>query len=299
MTESRGASERFHVAELSLLGIAMVWGLTFPMVQDAIGRLPTFTFLAYRFIPASLLVAVIFRKQLAALPPSGWRAGLGMGVFLTAGYAFQTLGLDRTTSSNAGFITGLFVVFTPIFGAILLGHRAGAIAWIAAIVSAFGLYLLSGSKGGLNTGDAMILITACSFAFHILVTDRAVKDHDPGALLAVQLGVCGLVSLLIAGCGGDIEMPDAGQVWLALAVTAFVASALGFFVQTYAQRHAPPARTALILAAEPAFAGFFSWLLKDERLSASGWLGAALILGAIVAVEAMPYLRPTQPLPER
>lgn len=297
MTETRGTAERFHIAELALLGIAMVWGLTFPMVQDAIGRLPTFTFLAFRFIPASLLVAFIFRRKLAALPASGWLAGGGMGIFLTTGYAFQTLGLDRTTSSNTGFITGLFVVLTPIFGAILLRQRAGAAAWMAALVSAFGLYLLSGSEG-FNSGDALVLVTACSFALHILVTDRAVKDYDMGALLAVQLGVCGFACLVIAGGQGDIEMPDSSQVWLALAVTAFIASALGFFVQTYAQQHAPPARTALILAAEPAFAGFFSWLLKGETLSPSGWVGAGLILAAIVAVEWVPYLRPKRPLPE-
>ncbi len=285
-------------AEIALLGIAMVWGLTFPMVQDAIGSLPTFAFLAYRFIPASLLIAIIFRKQLATLTRSGWIAGAFMGVFLTGGYAFQTLGLDRTTSSKAGFITGLFVVLTPIFGAIFLGQRAGRLAWGAAVISTIGLYLLSGSGGGFNSGDALVLVTACSFALHILVTGRAVAHHDVGALLAIQLGVCGVFSLIVAGIGGDVVVPDETQVWVALFVTAFIASALGFFVQTYAQQHAPPARTALILAAEPAFAGLFSWLLKGETLSPTGWAGAALILAAIVTVELVPYLRTKQPLPE-
>jgi len=119
-----------------------------------------------------------------------------------------------------------------------------------------------------------------------------------GALLAIQLGVVGLVCLGIGGAAGDLEAPHGWTVWSALIVTSLIASALGFFVQTFAQQHAPPARTALILAAEPAFAGLFGWLLNDERLSATGWLGAALIMTAIVAVEIIPRFRPPRPLPE-
>jgi drug/metabolite transporter (DMT)-like permease len=166
-------------------------------------------------------------------------------------------------------------------------------------MSAIGLYLLSGAGGrGDRFGDLLVLGCAASFAFHILFTDRAVKQHDLGALLAVQLGVCGFFSLIVAAILGDLEVPRSGTVWLALLVTAFIASALGFFVQTYAQQHASPSRTALILASEPAFAGFFAWLLEGETLSALGWAGAVLIMAAIVGVEMVPYLRPKRPLPE-
>jgi drug/metabolite transporter (DMT)-like permease len=106
------------------------------------------------------------------------------------------------------------------------------------------------------------------------------------------------VPLILAAAGGKLEAPEGGTVWSALIVTSLVASALGFFVQTFAQQHAPPARTALILACEPAFAGLFGWLLADDRLSATGWLGAALIMAAIVAVEVTPRFRPPRPLPE-
>jgi drug/metabolite transporter (DMT)-like permease len=282
-----------------LVGIAAVWGVTFVMVQDAVAIMPVMSFLAFRFLTASLVVALVFRKELARLSPRGWRAGAGMGLFLMVGYVFQTLGLQRTTASNTGFITGLFVVLTPIFGALFLGHRAGAIAWAAAAISTVGLFLLSGTGGEVHLlGDGLVLVTACSFSLHILATDRAVKDHDVGALLAVQLALCGLVPLLIAVGLGDLELPRDTTVWSALLVTSFIASALGFFVQTYAQRHAPPARTALILAGEPAFAGLFAYLLKGETLGPLDWVGAALILTAIVAVEAIPYLRPVRPLPE-
>ena len=292
--------KRSTVAEVALVGVAAVWGLTFVMVDDAIAVIPSMTFLAYRFIAAAMLVGLIFRRRLASLGRAGLRAGAGMGVFLTAGYVFQTIGLEYTSSSNAGFITGLFVVLTPIFGAVFLRQRVGSLGWAAASASAFGLVLLSGSgEEGRLLGDLLVLGCAISFAFHILVTGAAVKTYDTGALLFVQLAGCGIFCLLVAGAAGDLQVPAEGNVYSALAVTALLATALGFFIQTYAQKHSSPARTALILASEPAFAGLFAYLIKGETRSPVGWLGAALIVGAIVAVEAMPYLRRTHPVPER
>ena len=286
-------------AEAGLVGIAAVWGLTFVMVQDAIELLPTMAFLGYRFLPAALLVALVFRRQLRALSPAGWRAGLAMGAFLTAGYVLQTFGLEETTASNTGFITGLVVVITPLLGWAFLRDRLPPIAWAGAFASSVGLYLLSGAGGDFTLrGDGLVLLCAVAFAGHILVTARGVRDHDVGALLVVQLGVCGLACMAFAGAAGDLEAPEGATVWSALIVTSLVASALGFFVQSYAQQHAPPARTALILASEPAFAGFFGYLLADDRLSVISWAGAALILASIVAVELVPRLRPPRPLPE-
>ncbi|MEK6229556.1 MAG: DMT family transporter [Actinomycetota bacterium] len=286
-------------AEVALVGVAAVWGLTFVMVQDAIELLPTMAFLGYRFLPAALLVALVFHRQLRSLSAAGWRAGGVMGVFLTAGYVFQTLGLEETTASNAGFITGMMVVFTPLLGALFLAERMPAAAWAAVGVSVLGLFLLSGAGGHFQPrGDGLVLLCALAFAGHILVTSRAVREHDVGGLVVVQLAVCGAICLAIGALAGDLEAPKGSTVWSALIVTSLVASALGFFIQTYAQQHAPPARTALILASEPAFAGFFGWLLADERLSALSLLGALLILAAIVVVELLPRLRPSLPLPE-
>jgi drug/metabolite transporter (DMT)-like permease len=292
---------RTRLSEAGLIGIAAIWGLTFVMVQDAVERLAVMTFLAYRFLPACVLVALVFRRQLGALSRRGWVAGIFMGVFLTSGYVLQTLGLERTTAAKAGFVTGLFVVLTPVFGAVFFGQRAGWPAWIAAGVSTLGLYLLSGGgSGGTTAGDLLVLGCAASFAFHILFTARAVEHHHAGALLAVQLGVCGVATFVAALVAGDLEVPRTGVVWNALVVTSLGATAVGFFVQTYAQRHASPARTALILATEPAFAGLFAYLLNGETLEALGWTGAGLIMTAIVGVELIPYLRPPpEPLPER
>jgi drug/metabolite transporter (DMT)-like permease len=289
-----------RLSELALIGIASVWGLTFVMVQDAIALLPSMAFLAFRFIPAALIVALIFHRQLRELPPEGWRAGLLMGAFLAGGYIFQTLGLERTSVSNAGFITGLFVVLTPVLGAVFLRQRVPLLVWVAAGVSLLGLWLLTGGGGdGFSLrGDGLVLLCAFALAAHILATASAVARFDVGALLAVQLGVVGILCLAIAAAAGQLELPKGSTVWSALIVTSLVASALGFFVQSFAQRHAPPARTALILASEPAFAGLFGWLLNDERLTAAGLLGAGLIMVAILLVELGPRLFPPRPLPE-
>jgi drug/metabolite transporter (DMT)-like permease len=300
LSTTSSIGERAWIAEVGLIGIAAVWGLTFPVVQDAVALIPVFTFLAYRFLAAAAVVAVVSRSQLRTLSREGLKSGLLVGVFLTSGYAFQTLGLERTSSSNAGFITGMMVVLTPVFGALFLHHKAGGTAWVAAGVSAVGLLFLSGvgGSGAHLGGDFLVFLCACSFAFHILATDHAVKGHDVRAILVVQLGVCGLFSLIVATMSGDLVVPGEASVWMALAITSIVASALGFFVQMYAQRHTSPARTALILASEPVFAGLFAYLLKGETLTPAQWVGAGLILASIVAVELVPALRPSRPIPE-
>ena len=166
-------------------------------------------------------------------------------------------------------------------------------------MSALGLYLLSGAGGDFEPrGDGLVLLCAVALAAHILATSRGVAGHDPAALVVVHLAVCGVICMVGATAAGQLEVPRGQTVWSALIVTSLVASALGFMFQTVAQQHSPPARTALILASEPAFAGLFGYLLADDRLSAISWFGAGLILTAIVAVEIVPRLRPPRPLPE-
>jgi drug/metabolite transporter (DMT)-like permease len=288
---------RRRAAEVALIGVAAVWGGTFVVVQDAVAKLPTLAFLGYRFLAAAVVVGLIWRGAVRALPAAGWRAGALMGVFLTLGYVLQTLGLEHTTVSNAGFITGLFVVITPLLAAIVLRERIGAVGWTAAVVSALGLFLLSGG-GSPNTGDVLVLGCAFAFAAHILATSRAAGTWDTGALLFVQLGLCGVACTIGAVVTGDLHAPPDGSVWAALVVTALLASALGFWIQTYAQKHTTSTRTALILASEPAFTALCGYAFNDERLEAIGWLGAAMIMSAIVAVELAPRLRPPRPLPE-
>jgi len=223
-----------------------------------------------------------------------------MGTFLTAGYVLQTYGLAHTSAAHSGFITGLFVVFTPLLAALVARRRPTGTIMVGVALSLVGLALLSGTGGQLHPlGDGLTLACALAFAVHILVTDRSTRDHATTGLLAVQLGVCGLACLIAGAATGNLATPGSGSVWVALLVTAVLASALAFFVQTAAQRHAPPERAALIMAAEPAFAGLFAYLLKGQRLSAAGWIGAASILGAILLVELVPRRRRARgPVPE-
>jgi drug/metabolite transporter (DMT)-like permease len=222
-----------------------------------------------------------------------------MGGLLTLGYLFQTFALQHTTASNVGFITGMMVVLTPLLGALILRIDVPPIGYASAVVAAVGLALLAGIGGELRPlGDGLALGCAIAFALHLLATDRAVAIHDVGGLLVVQLAVCGAVALVAAAVLGQLEVPRGWTVWSALIVTAVLASAAAFFIQSYAQRHASPARTALILAMEPAFAGLFGYLLADDPFTAVSLAGAVLILTAIVMVDLVPRLRPPRPLPE-
>lgn len=306
--ESRGSGSqppRDHASvrrlcELSLIAISAVWGVTFVLVQDAIAVLPVSAFLAYRFLAAAAIVAVIFWSRIRSLSARGWCWGLTMGVALWAGFLSQTYALESTTVSNAGFITGLYVVITPILTALIFRRSPGRVGWCAAITSIVGLALLSGvGSGKLHPlGDGLALVSAIAFSAHIVLTSGGVRRNDVGALLAVQLGVSGLLSLILAGSLGEVVAPRGATVWTALAVTAVVASAIGFFIQSYAQQHSSPARTALILASEPLFAGIFGYLLAGDRMTTLGWIGGCLIVVAIVAIDAIPRLRPPRPLPE-
>lgn len=273
------------LSEAGLLGVTAVWGWTFVVVQEAVAMLPPLPFLATRFLIAAALVALVFWRPVLAMGLAGLKAGLAMGAALTAGYVFQTLGLTLTSAANTGFITGMVVVFTPFLGALFLRERITARAWVLAGLAALGMYLLSGAEGQWNPGDLLVLACAVSFSAHILVTGRVVRRHHPGALLVVQLGVCGFACLGGSLALGQWRLPPTSEVWWAIGVTAVVASALGFFIQTTAQRYTTPARTALILAAEPVFAGLAAYFLAGEGFTARRLLGAALILAAILWAE--------------
>jgi drug/metabolite transporter (DMT)-like permease len=288
MTAEDRRTER--LAEFALIAITAVWGLTFVMVQDAIALLPVTAFLAYRFIPAGGLIAGVAWRRVRSLGTDGVRDGVLMGLALTAGYLLQTYGLQHTTASASGFITGLFVVITPVLTYYVRRERESRALWISVVLATAGLALIAGGSSSTGDGpahtlggDALTLGCAAAFSVHILLTGSAVDRHDVAGLAAVQLSVCGFLCLGVAAIAGDLEMPHSSTVWSALVVTSLVASALGFLVQSFAQQHATPPRTALILAAEPAFAGLFGFLLAGDRLSLTGWLGAVLVMAAIVA----------------
>jgi drug/metabolite transporter (DMT)-like permease len=271
--------------ELALVAVTAVWGSTFVLVRDAVAQIPPFTFIAYRFLAAALLLAAIRPRLAATSQPGLLAAGAVAGLALFAGYGFQTVGLQYTTASNAGFITGLAVVLTPLFGAVLLRQPPGRWPVTGAVLAAAGLACLSLQRLEVRQGDALVLGCAVAFAAHILLLGRYAPRYPSYPLAVVQLAAIGLLALAWAGVAGDLVVPSTAEVWVALVITSVAASAGAFLIQTRAQREVSPTRTAVILTMEPVFAGLFGFLLAGERLTGRGWLGAGLILAGMLVAE--------------
>jgi drug/metabolite transporter (DMT)-like permease len=275
--------------ELAMVAVTAVWGSTFVLVRDAVAQIPPFAFIAYRFLAAALLLAAI-RPRLTLGGAGGGRwgplgAGAVIGLALFAGYGFQTVGLQYTTASNAGFITGMAVVLTPLPAGLLLRQWPSRWPAVGALLAVTGLALLSLERLEVRRGDALVLGCAFAFAVHILLLGRYAPRHPSYQLAVVQLAVTGVLALCWATAAGDLRVPGSGQVWVALAITTVLASAGGFLVQTRAQRDVSPTRTAIILTMEPVFAGLFAFWLAGERLAARGWLGAACIVAGMLVAE--------------
>lgn len=264
-----------------LLAVTAVWGWTFVLVKDAISQYPTLPFLEIRFLLAFAVLAIVVHR----LPTRReLLVGAGAGGVLAAGYLFQTVGLETTSPGNAGLITGLFVVFTPLidraFGVAL--HRRTVLAVLVALA---GTVMLTGGISGMGTGDLLVLGCAVMFALHIVVLSKWSPSLRAAPLAMVQMGTAAL--LFTAGGSSQLRMPS-GDVWLAIVVTGVFASALAYFIQTWAQKHLAASRTALILASEPAWALAASVALAGQRLGPLQAAGAALVLAAIVGHELAP-----------
>jgi drug/metabolite transporter (DMT)-like permease len=272
-------------ALVALVVVTAVWGVTFVQVKDAVEVYPLFAFLAVRFSIATVTLAIPGAGRLRSLGPRGFGAGVLLGLFLAAGYALQTAGLQRTTPSSAGFITGLYVVLVPLVALVLFRERIGRGVWVGAGLALAGLAMLSGVHAGSAFGDLLVLGCAAAFGFQIPLTGRFAPRYDPLALTLVQMLTAFVGFAVIAVVVGEVKVPHGWTVWAALLVTGVFASALAYLIQTWAQRRISAARTAIIYAMEPVFAGFFGYLLAGDRLGAIGWGGCALILAGIVASE--------------
>lgn len=286
MTPSRRA---VLLATAGLVAVTAVWGLTFSVVKEAIETIPPFQFLAIRFAIAAAALALAFPKTAAGLRGPVFAQGALAGAALSAGYALQTVGLQFTEATKAGFITGLFVVFTPVVAALALRRAPARLEAGGVALAAGGLLLLtSGGRAAFSRGDFLVLGCAAAFACHIVILGRYAASHDPRALALVQMGVAAVVFTAAALVTGRAAAPAGASIWYALLLTGLAASAAGYLVQTWAQRHLSPTRCAVTLTMEPVFAGVFGAVLLGERLPPLGWLGAALILAAMLLVDVLP-----------
>jgi drug/metabolite transporter (DMT)-like permease len=269
-------------ALLALIAVTAVWGVTFVQVKDAVAVYPLFAFLAVRFAIASLVLAPVAATRLRK---AGWGPGTLLGLLLALGYALQTAGLERTTVSSTGFITGLYVVFTPILAYALFRIRAPRSVWVGVALAVLGLGLLTGVGVGDPTGDLLVLAGSAAYSLQIVLMERYARRYDPVAFTFVEMLAAFAAFTVIAIALGDLEVPRGAVVWGALLVTGVFASALGFLVQTWAQRQLSAARTALAFAMEPAWTALFGYWLAGDRLGAAGWIGAGLIMAGIVVAE--------------
>lgn len=272
-------------ALVALIAVTAVWGVTFVQVKDAVELYPLFGFLALRFAIASVVLAGPAARRLPSLGRSGWTAGSALGLLLALGYGLQTAGLERTTVSSAGFITGLYVVFTPLLALLLFRTRVGGAVWIGVALAVVGLAMLSGVGAGDPLGDLLVLLGSAAYSVQIVLMEQFAPRFDPIAFTQVELLAAFGGFAVVAAALGQVEVPHGWTVWGALLVTGIFASALAFLVQTWAQRRTSATRTALAFALEPVWAGVFGFWLAGDRLGAIGWGGCAVIMAGILVAE--------------
>jgi drug/metabolite transporter (DMT)-like permease len=272
-------------ALIALVAVTAVWGVTFVQVKDALELYPLFAFLAVRFAIATVTLAVPALPRTRGLGRHGVVAGAVLGVLLATGYALQTAGLERTTVSSTGFITGLYVVLTPLLALVLFKARIGAEVWAGVVLSVVGLALLSGVDAGSASGDLLVLASTAAQALQIVGVERFAARYDAVALTFVEMLTAFVAFLVIALALGDLSVPHGWTVWGALLVTGVFASALAYLIQVWAQRRMSAARIALVFSLETVFAGLFGYALAGDRLGLTGWGGCALIMAGIVLAE--------------
>lgn len=274
------------IADILLLAVAIVWGATFVVVKNALDDIGPHWFIGIRFWIAFIVLAGIYRQRLWQYWRRQAREATLIGLFLFAGYALQTIGLQYTTASNSGFITGLSVVLVPIVGRWWGQASPGRATWLGISCAVVGLGLLT-FNGALqfNSGDAFTLLATLAFACQIAMVGYHARRGDAIVLAILQIGV-----VAVGGTVGGVLLEPVPthfthEVWIALAATAIPATALAFLIQNTMQRYTTPTRTAIIFALEPVFAGITAYLLLGEVLTAQQIGGCCLIVAGMLITE--------------
>jgi len=280
------------LAALGLLGVTAAWGSTFFLLKDVVGRVPVSDFLAVRFALAAVAVWLLAPRSVSRLTALDRRNGVLLGVVYGGGQLLQTIGLQSTSASVSGFVTGMYVVFTPLLGALLLRARIGRTVWVAVALATAGLAVLSLQGFAVGTGEALTLASAVLYAAHIVGLGVWSTARSALGLTVVQL----LTIAVVCGAGaapGGVVLPQTAGDWGALVYMALVAGALALVVQTWAQAHLAATRAAIIMTMEPVWAGLFAVALGGERLGPRVVLGGGLVLAAMYLVELGPR-RPSE-----
>ena len=274
-------------ADIALLIVTIIWGSSFVLTKNALEYLPTYNFLAIRFLLAALLSAIIFHKNMRTINRDTLKYGCIIGVILFLGYAFQTVGLNYTTASKSGFITGFSVVIVPIVSAFILKQRPHKEAVIGVCFAIVGLgFLTLNSSLTLSIGDFYTFIGALMFAMHIITVGKYTVKVDSIAMAVIQIAIVGILSSFGTFIAGEATIiPRGFDVWFSIFILAALATSGAFIVQNTMQKFTSPTHTALIYAGEPVFAALFAYLMIGEVLSPQGIFGSILILSGMLVSE--------------
>ena len=274
-------------AVLALLAMTACWGSTFPLIKGLLERVPTLDFLAVRFAVAGVVMVLVAPRALRRLRPAARRRAVVLGLLYGLAQILQTAGLAHTAASVSGFVTGLYVVATPVFAAVLLGTRITATAWGAVALATAGLAVLTLDGFSVGYGEALTLVAAMLYALHIVGLGQWSNPANAMGLSVVQMAVIAAVCTLVSAPNG-IGTPHTGGGWLSLLYMALVAGALALLAQTWAQAHLSSTRAAIIMTMEPVWAAFFAVLFGGETLTGRMLVGGALVLTAMYLVELSP-----------
>jgi drug/metabolite transporter (DMT)-like permease len=278
------------LATLALLAMTATWGSTFYLIKDLLDRVPVLDFLAVRFAIASVALFLLAPRALGRLSAEARRNAVVLGLLYGIAQILQTAGLAHTPASVSGFITGMYVVCTPLLAAAILRTRITAMTWGAVALATAGLGVLTLNGFSVGYGEAITLVAAILYALHIVGLGAWAGAREAMGMTIVQLVVITIVCF-VATVPNGIVLPATPQDWLSVVYMAVFAGALALAGQTWAQAHLPPTRAAIIMTMEPVFAAFFAVLLGGESVTGRMAVGGAMVLAAMLLVELVPRRR--------
>jgi len=274
---------KMRIAPWALLAVSASWGLAFVIMKDPIEKQNVNSFLFTRFILAVLVMIAIRPKVLSQITREMLIKGFFAGLFLGSGYIFQTFGLKLVGAAITGFVTGLYVVATPLIAWIILRHRITVYTWLCVGLATIGLALLSLNGWEVGAGELLVLVSAIAFAAHIVALGQWSNGLDAYAMTVVQLATCALITGAIS-IGQGYKAPVNLSGWAVVVYTAIFSTAVAFVVQTWSQAHISSTKVAVILTMEVVFAAFFALIFTDETLNLQKVLGGILILISMLAI---------------
>ena len=273
-------------AELYLLSLTIIWGSTFVLTKFILEDASPFVYVAIRFITASLLVAVFFYRRLCSITRDGVVKGLVLGLLLFFGFVLQTVGLKFTTASKSAFITGLMVVFTPLFQLVIERKAPKRGNIIGVLFVALGLYLLTSPQGSeFNIGDTLTLICAVLFSLYTVYLGVYGKDHDPAHLTFIQFASTAVLAAIAIPFLETAHLNLTSGFLMNMAYLAIMPTVIALYVMAKYQKYTTPTRSAIIYSLEPPLAAIFAYFIIDEQIGMMGVLGGFLILSGLIVSE--------------